>query len=197
MRANSGSSLCILLASLLAGAGCAKGPPPNFYVLHAPASESIVGAERGTSVGVGPIELPAHLNRSQIVTRATDFQLDLSEYHQWAEPLKDSVSRVIAVNLSNILESNRVFVIPRRQKMSLEFQVSVDVARFDGRLGESAVLGARWTLYGKDEREPLLSKVTIVNEKTEDGTYNALVAASSRTLEVLSMEIAQAIEARR
>jgi len=193
----SGSSFYLLLATVVLGAGCAKGPPPDFYVLNATTSESIVGVERGIAVGVGPIELPAHLNRSQIVTRATDYQLDLSESHQWAEPLKDSVSRVIAINLSNILESNRVFVIPRRQKIAVEFQVSIDIGRFDGRLGEVATLGARWTLYGSNTREPLFSKVTIVNESTEDGSYNALVAASSRALAVLSMEIAEAINARR
>lgn len=197
MRGKSRSCFYVLLATLMAAAGCAKGPPPDFYVLHATTSESIVGVERGVAVGVGPIELPAHLNRSQIVTRATDYQLELSESHQWAEPLKDSVSRVIAVNLSNMLESNRVFVIPRRQKVSLDFQVSIDIARFDGRLGEAAILGARWTLYGRDTREPLLSKVTLVYEKTEDGTYNALVAASSLALEALSTEIAEAINARR
>lgn len=190
-------SFYFLLATLALGAGCAKGPPPDFYVLDATTSESIVGVERGIAVGVGPIELPAHLNRSQIVTRATDYQLDLSESHHWAEPLKDSVSRVIAINLSNILESNRVFVIPRRQKVAVEFQVSIDIGRFDGRLGEVATLGARWTLYGSDTREPLFSKVTIVNESTEDGSYNALVAASSRALAVLSMEIAEAINTRR
>jgi uncharacterized lipoprotein YmbA len=197
MRGKSMSAFFVLLATLMLAAGCAKGPPPDFYVLHAPTSESTAGDERGIAVGVGPIELPAHLNRSQIVTRTSDYQLDLSESHQWAEPLKDSVSRVIAVNLSNMLESNRVYVVPRRQKISLDFQVSIDIARFDGRLGGAAALGARWTLYGKDTREPLLSKVTIVYEETGDGTYNALVAASSRTLKVLSMEIAEAISARR
>ncbi len=197
MRGKSRSAFFALLATLMVAAGCAKGPPPDFYVLHATTSESIAGVERGIAVGVGPVGLPAHLNRSQIVTRTSDYQLDLSESHQWAEPLKDSVSRVIAVNLSNMLESNRVYVVPRRQKLSLDFQVSIDIARFDGRLGEAVALGARWTLYGKDTREPLLSKVTIVYEETGDGTYNALVAASSRTLEVLSMEIAEAINARR
>jgi uncharacterized protein len=197
MRGRSRRSFYVLLAILVSASGCAKGPPPDFYVLSATTSESIVGVERGVAVGVGPVELPAHLDRSQIVTRATDYKLDLSESHQWAEPLKDSVSRVIAINLSNMLESNRVFVLPRRQKMSLDFQVSIDIVRFDGRLGESAALGARWTLYGRDTREPLLSKVTIVSEETEDGTYNALVAASSQALEVLSTEIADAIKARK
>ena len=197
MCGKSRSAFFVLLATLMLAAGCAKGPPPDFYVLRAEASESIAGVERGIAVGVGPIELPPHLNRSQIVTRTSDYQLDLSESHQWAEPLKDSVSRVIAINLSNMLESNRVYVIPRRQKVSLDFQVSVDIARLDGRLGEAADLGARWTLYGKDTREPLLSKTTIVHEETRDGTYDALVGASSRTLEALSKEIAEAINARR
>jgi hypothetical protein len=197
MHGKSRTVFHILLATLLGVTGCAKGIPPDFYILHATTSESLVGAERGVAVGVGPIELPAHLNRTQIVTRATDYQLDLSESHQWAEPLKDSVSSVIAVNLSNMLESNRVFVVPRRQTVPLDFQVSIDFGRFDGELGESASLGARWTLYGKDNREPLLSKVTIVTERTENSTYTALVAASSRTLQALSMEIAEAINARR
>jgi len=186
-----------VLAAFMTAAGCAKGPPPDFYILNAVTAESIVGEERGIAVGVGPISLPAHLNRSQIVTRATDYRLDLSESHQWAEPLKDSVSRVLVIDLSNILQSNRVYVVPRRQKVSLDFQVSIDIERLDGRLGEQAVLVARWTLFGSDTRTPLLNHMTIVKEITEDGTYNALVAASSRTLEVLSQEIADAIQARR
>lgn len=197
MTVRARSPFLVLLATFALATGCAKGPPPNFYVLHAHASESVVGVERGVAVGVGPVELPAHLNRSQIVTRDTDYRLELSETHQWAEPLKDSVSRVIAVNLSNMLESNRVYVIPRRQRISLDFQVSIDIARFDGQLGEAAVLGARWTLYGGDTSEPLLSKVTIITERTEDGSYNALVAANSRALQTLSLEIAEAVNARR
>ena len=197
MRGTSARAFFVLLAMLMLAAGCVKGPPPDFYVLNATNNDSVAGVEHGVAVGVGPIELPAHLDRSQIVTRTSDYQLDLSDSHQWAEPLKNSVSRVITVNLSNMLESNRVYVIPRRQKISLDFQVSIDIARFDGRLGDAAALGARWTLYGKDTREPLLSKTTIVYEKTRDGSYNALVAASSKTLEVLSKEIAEAINARR
>ncbi len=128
MGVSSRSCLCIVLAAFTTAAGCAKGPPPDFYILNAVTAESIVGEERGIAVGVGPISLPAHLNRSQIVTRATDYRLDLSESHQWAEPLKDSVSRVLVIDLSNILQSNRVYVVPRRQKVSLDFQVSIDIA---------------------------------------------------------------------
>jgi uncharacterized lipoprotein YmbA len=190
-----GSVVLSLSLGVLA-AGCAKGPPPTFYILDATASDALVGVERGVSVGVEPIELPAHLNRPQIVTRATDHRLALSEFNQWAEPLKNSISRVIAINLSNSLESNRIFVIPRRKRATYDFQVSIDIARFDGELGEGAVLGARWTISGKDGREPLLTQVTMVYEKAEGSGYDALVAAQSRCLERMSQEIAEAITTR-
>lgn len=67
-------------------------------------------------------------------------------------------------------------------------------------------------LYGEDsfwdvgpERQKILMRAfgvmyqggACVYEKTRDGSYDALVAASSKTLEVLSKEIAEAIDARR
>ena len=73
----------------------------------------------------------------------------------------------------------------------------LDVARFDGMLGEEVMLDARWTLYGQNSREPLLNRMTLVTERTDGGGYDALVAASSRALELLSVEIAEAIKARR
>ena len=186
-----------LAAFLLSIAGCATGPPPTFYLLDWGATDQLPGVERGIAVGVGPIEIPEYLNRPQIVTRATRNKLDLSESHQWAEPLKDSVSRVIAVNLAQALDTNRVYILPRRQRTPLDYKVSIDVARFDGSVGGDAVLGVRWTLFGKDGKEMLLTKVSIITEPAESGQYDALVAAKSHTLEILSQEIATAIASHR
>ena len=171
----------LMLAMLIGTAGCAKGVPSDFYVLHAATSDSLVGAERGVAVGVGPVEVPAYLNRSQIVTRATDYELYLSESHQWAEPLKENISRVIAINLSNMLESNRVFVIPRRQKVTLDFQVAVDIARFDGQLGSldyafaspglrAAVTGATVWHINADEPD-ILDYDTTFKRPAQDALY--------------------------
>ena len=39
--------------------------------------------------------------------------------NRWVEPLTDSILRVIVVNLSNSLESTRVYKIPRRNKAGI------------------------------------------------------------------------------
>ena len=189
------------IAGLLLGigslwlAGCAKGPPPTFYVLHSPATMELTGVERGVAVGVGPVELAPYLDRPQIVNRDSRHRLDLSEANQWAEPLKAGIPRTIAVSLSNLLESNRIYLIPMRRRVPLDYQVTIDMARFDGQLGNDVVLGARWTLFRKDTKEVLVTKVSIIREPSESAEYEAMVAAKSRALVRLSEEIAGAIKA--
>jgi uncharacterized lipoprotein YmbA len=108
--------------------------------------------------------------------------------------LKESILRVIAVNLSNMLETNRVFRVPRRDRaIPLAFRVAVGIARFDGTLGGDARLTARWTLYRGDDK-PLLTKVSIVSEPSGGSGYDNLIRAQNRALQALSREIAEAIK---
>ena len=59
----------IACLSLLA-IGCAKTPAPDFYLLAPDVPSQTPGFEEGVAVGVGPVELPPHLDRNQIVSRA-------------------------------------------------------------------------------------------------------------------------------
>ena len=111
----------------------------------------------------------------------------------WAEPLKESILRVIGVNLSNMLNTNRVFRIPLRDRaIPLAYRVTVAIARFDGTLEGDARLTARWTLFRGDD-QPLLTRVTIVSEPADGSDYDHLIAALNRSLQALSREIADAI----
>ena len=184
----------MIAAALLAVAGCAATPPPTFYQLAEPASTQLSGLDRGIAIGVGPVNIEAYLDRPQIVVRGVGHQLELSEFNRWAEPLKDSISLVIIVNLSNMLETTRVFKIPRRNKtIPLEFRIEIDIGRFDGYLGGDALLVARWTLYGRDENA-LLTKVSIISEPSGGEGFDKLIAAQNRTLHKLSQEIVGAIK---
>jgi uncharacterized lipoprotein YmbA len=187
----------IIAAALLAVAGCATTPPPTFYQLEEPASTQLSGLERGIAIGVGPVNVPAYLDRPQIVIRDTAHRLELSEFNQWAEPLKNSIMRVIGVNLSNMLETTRVFKIPRRDRtIPIEFRIAIDIARFDGKLGGDALLVARWTLYSRDEKA-LLTKVSLISEPSGGEGYDNLITAQNRALQKLSQEIVDAIKAKR
>lgn len=183
------------LATALAP-GCAKGPPPNFYMLETPAVTEPAGLEQGVTVGVGPVSLPGHLDRNQIVSRETSVQLHLSERDQWAEPLKEGVIRVLAVQLALTLDSNRIFALPLRQPRQLDYQVAIDVVRLDGEIGKDVVLGARWTVLSGDGRKLLLSRVSRIVEPAGSPELVGLVEAQSRAVARLGEEIGLAIKGR-
>ena len=184
---------CTLI--ILVFSGCGTSPKPDFYHLEQSVSTQLTGLERGVAIGIGPVNMAPYLDRPQIVTRAGNHKLELSEFNRWSEPLKSSVSRVIAVKLSNLLETNRVFLLPRREKsIPLDYQVTIDIARFDGELGGDANLTARWTIYDKSEKA-ILTKVSIITEASGGEGFEHLVAAENRALQMLSSEIAEAIKA--
>ncbi len=176
--------------------GCGISPKPDFYLLHQAASSRLTGLERGIAIGIGPVNVAPYLDRPQIVTRTGNHRLQMSEFHRWSEPLKSGISTVLAINLSNKLQSNRVYLLPRQNRtIPLDYRIIIDIVRFDGQLAGTAQLAARWTLYGKDE-QAILTKVSLISADVQGKTYEQLVAAENRTLQKLSAEIAAAITAR-
>jgi uncharacterized lipoprotein YmbA len=99
---------------LLITVGCGTTDPARFYTLSPlaiPGTEA-EAAGQGVAIGVGPIKLPEHLDRPQIVTRTSRNELKLAEFDRWAGSLADDFSRVLAENLSILLSTDRVSVYP-------------------------------------------------------------------------------------
>lgn len=185
--------LCLVIT-----AGCASTKPSRFFTLSALASSETrteAGASTpGLAIGVGPVKLPEHLDRPQIVTRSSRNELRLAEFDRWAGPLKDDFSRVLAENLSILLSTNRISLYPWRRSMPIDYQVVVDVTRFDGEIGGDARLDARWTVFGGRDKEVLSMHTSRISEPSGAQDYAALVAAQSRALGRLSREVAEAIK---
>lgn len=185
----------MIAAVLLAVAGCATTPPPTFYQLEEPAITQLAGLDRGIAIGVGPVTIAEYLDRPQIVSRAEAHKLVLSESNVWAEPLKESITRVIGVNLSNMMKTTRIFRFPRHDRtIPLAYRVSIGIGRFDGKLGGDMHLLARWTLYKGRDEDAILTRVSIITEPSGGEGYEKMIAAQNRSLQRLSREIADAIK---
>jgi uncharacterized lipoprotein YmbA len=76
----------------------------------------------------------------------------------------------------------------------IDYQVTVDVVRCDGRLGDAAWLEARWSIFKGPENKLLKTSRSNISEPVTGADYGHLVAAQSRTLAKLSQEIAAAIQ---
>ena len=182
------------LSVVLFISGCGTSQKTDFYQLEETSNTSLVGVEKGHIIGVGPVHLPEYINRPQIVTRSSAHHLNVSEFNRWIEPVTDSISRFLVINLSNNLNSNRVYWIPRDDRQfPLDIRIAVDIGRFDGQLGEDVFLESRWSIFGKDDR-PILTKVSLISVPVKGKTYNDLVIAMNGALQALGKEISQASE---
>ena len=188
----------LLGAILVWGGGCLGGAsaPTRFYTLvpvAVPTTEANpLTAERGLAIGVGPVILPGYLDRREIVTRRGREEIELGEFDRWSEQLKDGAIRVLGENLAILLRTDRVALFPWRGSHPVQYQVVVEVARFEGAAGADVTLEARWRILGGDGKELALRRSTITEVVGAPG-YGALVAAMSGALGALSREIATVI----
>jgi uncharacterized protein len=194
--------LSILILAVLSAGGCSlltPGPQPKtrFYMLSSPASSGRAVQPLATlpdvALGIGPIRLPEYLDRRNIIVRNSGNELELAEDSQWAEPMGDTVSRVLADNLSVLLGTHRITQFPWRSSMPVDYQLTIQVAQFDGVPGEQVVLRAQWQVFTGDGKKLLDSGYSVVGEKSEDKSIDALVTAESRAAESFSREVAAAI----
>ena len=188
-------------AALAAGlllASCAQSPPTRFYtlssVLAAP-SETGAAGERDLAIGIGAVTLPEYLNRPQMVTRIGSNRVALSDLDSWIEPLQGLVARTLAENLALLLDTDDVLTLPQRRPFRPDYQVEVEITRFDADAAGNAVLDARWWVLGARAETELHSTRTTLVEPVPAGDRTAAVAALSRALGALSQEIADVIAA--
>jgi len=201
MAANLSRRLAMVsfLVTLISLCGClGRSQPTRFYLLQpitaSPPAAPAAGKVEDMRIGVGPITLPEYVDRPQIVTLVGPHELDLAEFDQWSEPLKDSVPRTLGENLSALLSTQHIYLYPWTGSANIDYQIEVDMTRFDASLGGDAVLNARWTILAGNSQEILLRKNSAITQEAGGIGYEALVAAESRVLEQLSREIAASIK---
>ena len=189
------SVACVFVLNFL---GCGTSQPSHFYLLRAmpPASVSDLSDTKLSrlSLGLGPVTFPKYLDRPQIVTQASTHEVELAEFHKWAEPLSENTSHVLAENLSTLLSTDRIVQYPWKRSIVHDYQLSLDVIQFDGTKSQEAVLKVRWTLVGDDGKSVLQKKTSHFSERLRGSDYEDLVEAMSRMLVTLSEEIADVIK---
>lgn len=188
----------LLCLSLLALAGCslklANSQPTSLYLLTPLTQQSgTIKPASALHLGLGPVVLPAYLNRRQIITRKTDTELVAAEFDYWAEPLQDNFNRVLKENLSTLLATDNITLYPWKKETPINYQVRVEVIRFDRDVGGNSWLTARWSVEkpgGVDQA--ILKRLSYQRTPTDPG-YAGTVVAMNATLEQLSRDIASEI----
>ena len=183
------ASVCA--ACMLAGA-CGSSPPSRFYKLTA--TDMPAAPASTVFVAIGPVTVPAVVDRPEIVVSAGVNELALDEFNRWASPLQDNLSRVIAENLAAMLGTPRVILYPNALATDPEYRVAIDVRAFDSVPGTAATVDATWTVRRSRDGKTETGR-TLARENVTAPGYEALAAAHSRAVARLCGDIANVIRA--
>jgi uncharacterized protein len=189
------SRAAFLAATLLAAlflCGCGKSAPTRFYTLSAQAAERPDGASPDGnchSLGVGPVDFPAYLDRNQIVTQSGGNQMAVADFNQWVEPLQDNFKRTLIADLAGVTCGKPLVLYPWPAGIAPDYQLSIQVRRFDGALGLEAVLAADWTVLDASGRV-VSWQTTRLAESVPGPDYAQLAAAQSKLVERFALEVA-------
>ncbi len=191
------AQLTLLILAIALGA-CGTTPPSNFYLLE-PMSQNDTAVlptkqRSRMHLGIGPIQFAEYLDRAQIVTRSDSALVNLSETQRWAEPLRNNFARILAQNLSMLLNTDKVTLHPSRNWPDIDYQVLVNVWQLDADAEGNATLVANWSIRtDKGTRLLLMKKSEFTTAIKPAASYTEIAAALSKTVEMLSYEIAEAI----
>jgi|SRR6185503_5332761 len=184
-------TLAAVLALSAFAAGCASTPPSRFYTLRAASGPAARTSQ--LTVVVGPVSIPAEVDRPQMVVNMGANQLRLEEFDRWAAPLQSNIARAVADNLVQMLGTPLVSLSAQTLSADADYRAVIDVQRFESVPGSAAVLDALWTVRRKDGRAQ--TGRTTVRESVQEKDYDALAAGHSRALARLSRDLADAVAA--
>ncbi len=180
----------VLLFLLMTAACVGTSQSSKFYTLKSFAEpKGGVVYVLKTNIGVQEITLPDYLDRPQIVTSShNSMEFEFSEFHRWNDSLDLIFQRVLAEDLAVYFPKSQVGV-QETGRENFKYLVAVDVTQFDGSLGKTAILDAKWTL--KTSAGNILAEERSRFETAVGGSYLDLVTAESELIEKLSRTIAE------
>ena len=182
--------LTVLVAAF--GAGCGTTAPSHFYTLDATAAADGAPAAR-CAVIVGPVSVPASVDRPEFVVQVAPNRVDIEEFNRWAAPLGDSIAGVVAGNLAVLLGTPEV-ATTSLANFNPDYRVAINVQRFESVRGGAVVLDAVWAVK-KTAGGPARSGRTVAHEPVQGDGFEALAAGHSRALATMSVDIAAVIRA--
>ena len=191
---------CFVLLGGCLGKGTQKAT--RFYLLQ-PIYDTSSGERaskegEGVMLAIGPVRVREYLSRPEIVTRSRENKIVVHDFHSWGEPLDRNFTVVLGGNLSSLLSTDRIVFFPWRRRPNFDYQVVVDVVRFEGDLGAEASLIVHYYIWavgeGEVEDKRMGTWKSSFSRQTKDDSYEALAAAMSELVGDLSLEIAEKIK---
>lgn len=169
-----------------------ESDPTRFYTLAATAEKAEGAVVSQPVLGVGPVSVADYLDRSHIVVRESDNQLELADFDRWAGNPAKEIQRVTIANLATLLGNERVVGYPWKSGISPDMAVEIAIERFEYGADGKAWLVASWQVYADGGREAVAFRRSTLSRESGSG-YEDIAGALSALSGELATQIADAM----
>jgi len=181
--------------------GCSS-PKTAYYRMSSTPISATPAANSKLRIMVGPVSVPASMDRPQLVTQSGSTEVQVHEYHRWAGTLRGDIGQVISSRLAQDLGTSDVWNFSQSTQAQFDYQILVDVQNLDSSDKGNVVLDVLWTIKPASQKNanlntnsqckngPLTGR-SVVSETASGSGFDALVAAQSRVFSKVGDDIAK------
>lgn len=146
------------------------------------------------SLGIGTVKMPGYLLRDSMAVRSGTDEIEYFEGALWAERLDHCFQQALAVNLSKLLASDRIYLTSWRHDQVMAC-IFVDLQQFDVDATGCGTLVAQWRIEApENDRTWKTGQIRLVQTGgSPRGHPEAVAATLSDLTGKFSRELAQAI----
>lgn len=158
---------------------CAS-PREHYYLLEQSAPERSIAIANRSTVLVGPIVIPAEIDRPQIVVRKGPHEVAFNEQERWAVSLKEALPRMIAAELSHHAKNTRFVPVASGVAATVKAQLAIDFVRFEVSYHAGATVALHWVYRVSELNLPPLEGDAVARLPVETQGIEGLVDALRR-----------------
>jgi uncharacterized lipoprotein YmbA len=145
----------------------------------------------GLVTSIGPVNIPEHLDRPQIVTRDNEDMISISQFQRWGEPLDSAIMYTINEDVSLMVPQGTFELFPCNFAIPLDYQVIVNVISLEANFKKGLYMTAQWAIIDAKAKKMLFTKRSDLTGQITPHNYTGLTDALSKCIASLSEDIAQ------
>ena len=182
----------LVLSTLTACVNLEPSPDRSRHFTLAATAEAGKENRPALALVILPVSIPDFLKRSNIVLRKSADELAVSDFDRWAEPVENGIARVVAENLTALLNSRFIRTSDQPGGRTDELKLNVTVVEFTTSPSGEARVVIESKLFGADGKSVLTaSRTRLTTPAAEPPADSAkAVAALSDTLRQYSEQLA-------
>lgn len=189
----------VVTFSIVIGLGCSRSPDVHYFTLGSEITSAESDRAPDLAVLIGPIRLPAYLERPKLARRAGGGEVEFDEFNRWLGGFESNLATALAAEIRRGLGSIRVVAYPTSAPFPMDYSIRLHVDEWIVDESNTLQVRIRWALVGSDSSPPELAdyETTIsLSGRSDESVVDAHDAALSELAGQLANAIVAAAEER-